>query len=125
MNEVPSEVHEGRDTTYGCHAVCHYKNALLYSPSALHCMKFAVSSAQRCLPPHTTVQEPMPMYLANLLSESSHFIHLRFDGRSGQQDLSLTASCQLESFHVVTLQTQVDAGLLATCPAHSHLHCLC
>jgi len=101
------------------------KSASLYSPSAHHRKKFAVRSVQRSLSPHTTIQEPMPMHRANFLKESSHFIHRRLDGRNGLQELSFATSCQLESLHAVTRHTQVDAGLLATCPAHNHLQRLC
>ena len=57
---------------------------------------------------------------------SSHFIHLRVDGRSGQANpLELAKSCHCESLHVVTRHTQESAGRLATWPAQFHFIRLC
>ena len=81
--------------------------------------------AQASLFAGNSIQDLLPAVEQKRRSESSHFIHLRLDGRIGRDEpISMTMACHAESFHAEMRETHVSAGRRATCPAQPHLYLL-
>ena len=90
---------------------------------ANHLAKSVAFAAQVSLFVASSVHDRIPSYAQKRRSASSHFIHLRLDGRIGRDApiCSVTIVCQSASRQVVPRHIQVFCGLRIVWPAQLHL----
>ena len=91
-----------------------------------HFAKVPASRRHASLSLARAIQVPSPVAAQYLLHVSSHFIHLRVEGRRGRTPPdSMAHAFHSESRHVVTLHAHVVPGIRATGLAHDHFACAC